>query len=299
MSELDKVTWFNRSLRSKTKSVALEYERTHFQGGEDRDRERPQHATHKTNYVQQRPNMQRLQQSQPSQSQYFNDLAKVASATSQENELFIINGQVNGKSIRLLLDSGADHNILRRGLGSNPHQSLTFKKFVKTCALTACFSSLTERELSARDYDGILGKPWFCKWNPTIDWCRHILKAVDPSRDDNGKPVMKSQRISVCFREIKVGSSVHLLAKSALLEEFADVFPETLPEGLPPSRAVDYDVIMKSDAKPQAHPATFRLFHMEHKLLDKFVDNTMEKGWVQVQQQPMDCKRFWSPQAIG
>ncbi|KAG9415684.1 hypothetical protein AC1031_000068 [Aphanomyces cochlioides] len=83
MSELDKVTWFNRGLRSKTKvevnyrrcnylsqamSVALEYERTHFQGGEDRDRERPQHATHKTNYVQQRPNMQRQQQSQPSQS---------------------------------------------------------------------------------------------------------------------------------------------------------------------------------------------------------------------------------------
>ncbi|KAF0684307.1 Aste57867_23704 [Aphanomyces stellatus] len=108
--------------------------------------------------------------------------------------------------------------------------------------------------------------------------------------------VSSTQRASVCFREHKVGDTVQLLAKAsevdvnsamphdlvALLEEFANVFPDALPEALPPSRAVDFDVVMKDSVKPQASPPSFRLSHMEQKLLDKFVDTIMGKGWVQV-----------------
>ncbi|KAF0701453.1 hypothetical protein As57867_008033, partial [Aphanomyces stellatus] len=81
----------------------------------------------------------------------------------------------------------------------------------------------------------------------------------------------------------------------ALVEEFADVFPDALPEALPPSRAEDFDVVMKDGAKPQASPPSFRLSHMEQKLLDKFVDTIMGKGWVQVSNSPWVANVFGVP----
>ncbi|KAF0687772.1 Aste57867_20524 [Aphanomyces stellatus] len=35
---------------------------------------------------------------------------------SSENELFVVNATINASPVRLLLDSGADHNILRHGI---------------------------------------------------------------------------------------------------------------------------------------------------------------------------------------
>ncbi|KAH9184555.1 hypothetical protein AeNC1_013469 [Aphanomyces euteiches] len=66
-----------------------------------------------------------------------------------------------------------------------------------------------------------------------------------------------------------------------LLEEFKDVFPAELPDQLPPKRAVQFDLRLKPDAKPQ-NRAPFRLAKVEQAAIDKFVDNLKEKGWVEL-----------------
>ncbi|CAK4682375.1 unnamed protein product, partial [Aphanomyces euteiches] len=52
-----------------------------------------------------------------------------------------------------------------------------------------------------------------------------------------------------------------------LLEEFKDVFPAEVPDQLPPKRAVQFDLQLKSDAKPQ-NRAPFRLAKVEQAALD-------------------------------
>ncbi|KAF0687771.1 Aste57867_20523 [Aphanomyces stellatus] len=130
------------------------------------------------------------------------------------------------------------------------------------CSHRLCY---TEWKLNGNGYDGILGQPCFSEWNSLINWRGHEIRSVDgPVVDSSGLVVPSTQRVSVCFRELKVCDTVQLLAKAsdvdansaipqelaALLEEFGDVFPDALPEALPPSRAVDFDVVMKDGAKP-------------------------------------------------
>ena len=46
---------------------------------------------------------------------------------------------------------------------------------------------------------------------------------------------------------------------ASVLQEFNDLFPEQLPDGLLPSRVVDFSVTMKPGAKPKAHVGQFRM----------------------------------------
>ncbi|CEG38260.1 retrotransposon protein [Plasmopara halstedii] len=70
-----------------------------------------------------------------------------------------------------------------------------------------------------------------------------------------------------------------------LLEEFTDVFPETLPDGLPPSRPVDFELKMKPDAVP-SNRGPFRLSKVEQDALDLFVAEKLKKGWIEVSDPP-------------
>ena len=72
---------------------------------------------------------------------------------------------------------------------------------------------------------------------------------------------------------------------TTLLNEFKDVFPETLPDGLPSSRRVDFDLIMKPDAVP-SNRAPFRLSKVEQDALDMFVAEKLKKGWIEISDSP-------------
>ena len=69
------------------------------------------------------------------------------------------------------------------------------------------------------------------------------------------------------------------------MQEFADVFPEQLPDALPPLRDVNFELQMKPDAKPSTR-APFRLSKMEQVALSEFVDENLRKGWIEVSNSP-------------
>ena len=72
---------------------------------------------------------------------------------------------------------------------------------------------------------------------------------------------------------------------STLSKEFRDAFPETLPDGLPPSRRVDIDLTIKPDAVPSNY-APFRLSKVEQDALHMFVSERLKEGWIKIMDSP-------------
>jgi hypothetical protein len=62
-----------------------------------------------------------------------------------------------------------------------------------------------------------------------------------------------------------------------VLTEFADCFPERLPDDLPQERAVEFELHMKPNARPSSR-APFRLSRTEQGSLSLFVSELLAKG---------------------
>ncbi|KAF1319537.1 Retroelement pol polyprotein, partial [Globisporangium splendens] len=79
-----------------------------------------------------------------------------------------------------------------------------------------------------------------------------------------------------------------------LVKEFDHVFPERLPEGLPPERLVQVQVEMKPDTMPSSR-APFRLSKTEQEALDVFINENLKKGWIEVSNSPWVSNIFGIP----
>ncbi|KAE8960482.1 hypothetical protein PF011_g30075 [Phytophthora fragariae] len=85
------------------------------------------------------------------------------------------------------------------------------------------------------------------------------------------------------------------LQLQAVLEEFADVFPVELPPGLPPSRSIEHEVVLKPGATPN-NRASFRFSKVELEALDIFVADLLKKNWVEVSDSPWVSNIFGVPE---
>ena len=72
---------------------------------------------------------------------------------------------------------------------------------------------------------------------------------------------------------------------SALLEEYSDVFPETVPSGLPPERSVAHAIPTLPDAKPPVNKM-YRLSWAERQELERQIKELLAKGWIQPSTSP-------------
>jgi transposase InsO family protein len=82
--------------------------------------------------------------------------------------------------------------------------------------------------------------------------------------------------------ESSISKSVPLrgeTAMHALIEEFSDVFPDELPAGLPPKRAVDLKIDLLPDSTPVKRPI-YKLSDEELKVLKSQIDELLEKGLI-------------------
>ncbi|EGZ18893.1 hypothetical protein PHYSODRAFT_332626 [Phytophthora sojae] len=103
------------------------------------------------------------------------------------NDLLFVEGLVQGRRLKMLVDSGATHTIVRRDLLVAPAGTreeriqardfegrlsvTTSKKFTvdMTVEDRLCPVEMVEWPLR-QDFDGILGKSWLRRENPDIDW---------------------------------------------------------------------------------------------------------------------------------
>ena len=102
------------------------------------------------------------------------------------------------------------------------------------------------------------------------------LKSFDPEFESK-LPLPKQQEIQKLRKDIR-----------ELLIEFKDIFPETLPTGLPPSRSVDHEIRLQPGAVPPAHQP-YRLSHHEMLELNKTLQDLVEKGHIQPSSSPFSA----------
>jgi hypothetical protein len=268
--------------------------------GQDRRNKRPS-ANRPSNIRQNHADVEELQEEEDYEEiEVFetNAVRESKAKRSDVNALMKVNGTLCGKSVRILVDSGATNIMCRPGLGKNivctkevsvegfdgyTSKPTTVNEVCETLKFEGwTFKDLvmTEWDLGHKDIDVILGKPWFYQYNPQIDWKDHKVLSINAStlnsymESKESDPGWIMKVTTVNEKQHEVHSAIR-----AVLDKFRDVFPEKLPDAIPPHRAVEFDLNMKSDAKPQYRPP-FRLSPVEQASLDKFVTDLEKKGWI-------------------
>jgi hypothetical protein len=179
-------------------------------------------------------------------------------------------------------------------------------------------------ELAA--YEAILGKPWFTRHNPIVDWRRHELRfvidgrtvVVDASASPQRESSMDTTRISATqlkkvVRRQEPVYMVHLCqigvdadpakgsrfldAWECMLDEFSDVFPVDQP-GLPQERSVAMEIEVEEGEIPVAKPA-FMLSPAEKDELKKQLGLLLEKGLVRPSLSPWSAPVLFAPKKDG
>ncbi|OWZ04602.1 Retroelement pol Polyprotein [Phytophthora megakarya] len=275
--------------------------------------------------------------------------AVIRSSADQDQELkthqlLVKEGTVNGTPVKILLDSGADHNVLRKGLATQVVRrkkaiaerfdgSVTDAQWVNEVQADMMFDGgyrlegmlFSEWDLPAT-HDVILGKPWFSRFNPNINWRTHeVVLDLDlldplaeeaeaaglttcnmfgtqddyPDDEDNGNSGSDVTVSAAC-----IGSSTTAPASTSpaptppaierMLSNYADCFPTELPNELPVSRPVEFSLTMKADANPSSR-APFRLSKTEQDALRLFVDELLRKQWIEVSDSPWVSSIFAVP----
>jgi hypothetical protein len=134
---------------------------------------------------------------------------------------------------------------------------------------TVAIGGYTDRDdfhvTNLKNHDVILGQTWLRRVNPKVDWTRGLLRIqhggieVELREACNTTGVESLMTINQAARAMRNGADTVLyflkeapqqlepqqlepapsLDLTPLLREFADVFPDRLPPGLPPEREVD------------------------------------------------------------
>lgn len=177
-------------------------------------------------------------------------------------------------------------------------------------------SALVLPQLSGCDV--ILGMPWLKAHNPIIDWRTHIIRlskrgggTIDiPSLDDDGETriharLVTAKHFASLARQHEAYAAVvtptddnpdptvdaapptapeHPRA-AALYAEYADVFPDKLPKGLPPPRAVDHRIELEPGFPPPCRPM-YRLSPKEQDVLKTQLQELLDQEFIQPSKSP-------------
>jgi len=161
-------------------------------------------------------------------------------------------------------------------------------------------------------YDIILGKPWLYHANPTIDWRTNtltftygtkkiVVKATKTSSETSCNSIYisrqqfskipNSEEIFAVYvnntEEVEVKKDITPEANK-ILKAFADVFPTTLPEKLPPKRAIDHTIDLVPGTEPPTRPI-YKMSYTELDELKKQLADLLKKGIYSTK-----CVTFWS-----
>ena len=159
-------------------------------------------------------------------------------------------------------------------------------------------------------YDVILGIPWLKRQSPVINWNTSAVNVTVngvlcelPQHVDRCTPVVELVSRLQVVRDVQKGEQMYLAIvrpldsvpsdskavlnndASNIVSEFKDVFPEDLPNGLPPKRPVDHRIELDPGQQPPSRP-TYRMSQPEMDELKKQLAELMDKGYIRESKSP-------------
>ena len=84
----------------------------------------------------------------------------------------------------------------------------------------------------------------------------------------------------------------------AVLQEYAELFPEQLPKGKPPKRAVEFEIRTEEDATPPSKPP-YRLSPKEHEELQAQINDLLAQGHIRPSNSPYGAPVLFVPKKDG
>ena len=87
-------------------------------------------------------------------------------------------------------------------------------------------------------------------------------------------------------------------ALSRMLQEYEDLFPEKLPKGRPPKRAVEFEINTVPEATPPSRPP-YRLSPKESEELQAQIDDLLSQGHIRPPQSPYGAPVLFVPKKDG
>lgn len=199
-----------------------------------------------------------------------------------------------------------------------------------TVSVGGCVFDHSFSVLDVDGYDVILGMPWFREHNPQIDFQTHRVSLAGKAFFANDLRLpRKSQRPALSFisgkrasKELRSGSQCFLAWVEVLeginsaadqtahftkeqqqqltnvLEEFHDCFPDQLPEGLPPERAINHEIEVESSSTPPSRPP-FRLPKPQLDELQRQLEELLRLGYIQPSKSPYGAPVFFVKKSDG
>ncbi|KAF1334741.1 Retroelement pol polyprotein, partial [Globisporangium splendens] len=249
----------------------------------------------------------------------FDNAELNAVGIARKSNLFVVNGRVDGNDVRILIDSGASTNLIQRGLVKKvlntaviEAQGFDGRRTKKQVNEVEASCQVQDKKFEAMQFtewdlpnshDVIFGQPWFVEHNPIIDWRKQTFALPeDTSVHERSGSEICSKIKNAEYEELFVVkvSAVNDISPvvppelKPVIDRFADCFPELLPDGLPPERAVNFELQPKPDAVPSSRPP-FRLSKTEQDALEEFVRDNVKKGWIEVSNSPWISNIFGVP----
>jgi hypothetical protein len=151
-------------------------------------------------------------------------------------------------------------------------------------------------------YDAILGKTWLERLNPRVDWSKHTLEfsyagldhlLVAPESERRARLRKAQKKVINQLLNDKETSSVLCVASveqpattpsaidfTSVLAEFKDVFPEQLPPGLPPERAVEHSIEVIPGQTPPCR-GIYPMSELELRELKAQLQELLRAGFIQ------------------
>ncbi|KAF1319757.1 Retroelement pol polyprotein, partial [Globisporangium splendens] len=249
----------------------------------------------------------------------FDNAELNAVGIARKSNLFVVNGRVDDNNVRILIDSGASTNLIQRGLVKKvlntaviEAQGFDGRRTKKQVNEVEASCQVQDKKFEAMQFtewdlpnshDVIFGQPWFAKHNPLIYRRKQTFALPeDTSVHERSGSEICSKIKNAEYEELLVVkvSAVNDISPvvppelKPVIDRFADCFPELLPDGLLPERAVNFELQPKPDAAPSSRPP-FRLSKTEQDALEEFVRDNVKKGWIEVSNSPWISNIFGVP----
>ena len=168
--------------------------------------------------------------------------------------------------------------------------------------------------------DLILGMPWLKAHNPRIDWRTHEIHVNRPGRGT--RSIGPDATLCIHARLVSAKQFARLARHgeaqlavvrpvdqadqpppnhpraAALLAKFADVFPDRLPQGLPPRRAVDHRIELEPGFPPPNRPP-YRVSPKEQDTLKTQIQELVDLGFIQPSKSPYGAPVLFVPKKDG
>ena len=175
-------------------------------------------------------------------------------------------------------------------------------------------------------YDMILGKSWLSEANPIIDWAtnRMLLKqgerfiTLDAECSSYGaslpKYILTSKQLARLARKEKsniyhvmirpkesekMGTDAHHREElNDMLAEYKEIFPDELPQVLPPKRTVEMAINLEENGKPKMGPI-YKLSKKELEEMKIQIDEALGLGFIRPSISPWGSTVLFTPKKDG